>query len=201
MVDNVDSEVGSLELDTSVTGLYTHSHSGHASYARERDSSGSASLTPTTTTSVSIPSNEIQRILPVLRTIVRLLVRGRQLQCNSQHLPHLSTGLRRHRLRTKRSLRSRPQKITQLNTHRHLRTSEAHLSMCCHLYLTNYKARESRRSDGSCLTPGSTCAFLLSEHASDSDPRIQHWREEKGFDLYPVLRLILPQVSHHPSAH
>ena len=23
---------------------------------------------------------------------------------------------------------------------------------------------------------------------------LQHWRKEKGYDLYPVLRLILPQV-------
>ncbi len=23
----------------------------------------------------------------------------------------------------------------------------------------------------------------------------QHWRNEKGYDLYPVLRLLLPQVS------
>lgn len=55
MSDDVDSEVGSLELrvDASVTGLYTHSHNGHASYARECDFSGSASVTPTTTTSVS----------------------------------------------------------------------------------------------------------------------------------------------------
>lgn len=28
----------------------------------------------------------------------------------------------------------------------------------------------------------------------NSKSLLQHWRDEKGFDLYPVLRLILPQV-------
>ena len=69
----------------------------------------------------------------------------------------------------------------------------AHRSMSCPPYLTSYRMRGNRRNGGNISSDGSTCASKSLSSLCVLSCVFQHWRQEKGYDLYPVLRLILPQ--------
>jgi len=66
-------------------------------------------------------------------------------------------------------------------------------------YLRSCQRRESLNEGGDFWMSGSTYVFPCAND-TNLDARVaQHWREEIGHDLYPVLRLILPQACYYHS--
>lgn len=61
-------------------------------------------------------------------------------------------------------------------------------------YLRNCRRKESLNEDDDFWMCGSTYVSVCANDTSLDACVAQHWREELGHDLYPVLRLILPQA-------
>jgi hypothetical protein len=61
-------------------------------------------------------------------------------------------------------------------------------------YLINYPPKESLNEDDDFWMFGSTYVPICASDTSLNTCVAQHWRDEIGHDLYPILRLILPQA-------